>query len=73
MAAIAVDHTPADIAALGARLLAHLDPDGTLADDTDRKRRRNLCVHRQRVDGTAKMTANLTPELLARVTMLLAV
>ncbi|MHC3004885.1 DUF222 domain-containing protein, partial [Gordonia sp. GN26] len=65
--------TPADIAALGARLLAHLDPDGTLADDTDRTRRRNLSVHRQRVDGTAKLTANLTPELLARVTMLLAV
>ncbi|MCK8613023.1 HNH endonuclease signature motif containing protein [Gordonia sp. C13] len=73
MAEIAVDHTPADITALGSRLLAHLDPDGTLADDTDRKRRRNLCVNRQRADGTAKMTANLTPELLARVTMLLAV
>ena len=73
MAEIAVDHTPADITALGARLLAHLDPDGTLADDTDRTRRRNLSVHRQRIDGTAKLTANLTPELLARVTMLLAV
>ncbi|WP_232717665.1 HNH endonuclease signature motif containing protein [Gordonia metallireducens] len=73
MAEIAIEHTPADITALGARLLAHLDPDGTLADDTDRKRRRNLSVHRQRVDGTAKLTANLTPELLARVTMLLAV
>ncbi len=73
MAEIAIDHTPADITALGARLLAHLDPDGTLADDTDRKRRRNLSVHRQRADGTAKITANLTPEALARVTMLLAV
>ncbi|ETA06470.1 hypothetical protein GOALK_099_00870 [Gordonia alkanivorans NBRC 16433] len=73
MAEIAVDHTPADIAALGARLLALVDPDGTLADDTDRKRRRQLYVNRQRADGTAKMTANLTPELLARVTMLLAV
>ncbi|MDJ0010284.1 DUF222 domain-containing protein, partial [Gordonia alkanivorans] len=73
MAEIAVDHTPADITALGARLLAHLDPDGTLTDDTDRKRRRNLSVNRQRADGTAKMTANLTPELLARITMLLAV
>ena len=73
MAEIAVDHTPADITALGARLLAHLDPDGTLTDDTDRKRRRKLSVNRQRADGTAKMTANLTPELLARITMLLAV
>ncbi|MFL1596686.1 13E12 repeat family protein [Gordonia amicalis] len=73
MAEIAVDHTPADITALGARLLAHLDPDGTLADDTDRKRRRKLSVNRQRADGTAKMSADLTPELLARITMLLAV
>ncbi|MGV6991076.1 DUF222 domain-containing protein [Gordonia amicalis] len=73
MTEIAVDHTPTDITNLGARLLAHLDPDGTLTDDTDRKRRRNLSVNRQRADGTAKMTATLTPELLARITMLLAV
>ncbi|MFE0747718.1 DUF222 domain-containing protein [Gordonia sp. NPDC058843] len=73
MAEIAVDHTPADITQLGARLLAHLDPDGTLTDDSERKRRRNLWVNRQRADGTAKMTATLTPELAARVTMLLAV
>ena len=73
MADIAVDHTPTDITNLGARLLAHLDPDGTLADDTDRKRRRQLYVNRQRADGTAKLTANLTPEALARITMLLAV
>ncbi len=73
MAEIAEAHTPADITQLGARLLAYLDPDGTLADDTERKRRRNLWVNRQRADGTAKMTATLTPELAARVTMLLAV
>ncbi|KAF0970546.1 hypothetical protein BPODLACK_00815 [Gordonia sp. YY1] len=73
MTEIAIDHTPTDITNLGARLLAHLDPDGTLTDDTDRKRRRNLSVNRQRADGTAKMTATLTPELLARITMLLAV
>ncbi|GAC55377.1 DUF222 domain-containing protein [Gordonia amicalis] len=73
MTEIAVDHTPADITNLGARLLAHLDPDGTLTDDTDRKRRRQLYVNRQRADGTAKLTANLTPEALARITMLLAV
>ena len=73
MAEIAEAHTPADITQLGARLLAHLDPDGTLADDTERKRRRNLWVNRQRADGTAKLTGTLTPELAARVTMLLAV
>ncbi|MFE0751164.1 DUF222 domain-containing protein [Gordonia sp. NPDC058843] len=73
MTEIAEAHTPADITQLGARLLAHLDPDGSLTDDADRKRRRNLWVNRQRADGTAKMTATLTPELAARVTMLLAV
>ncbi|MBD0862375.1 DUF222 domain-containing protein, partial [Gordonia sp. zg691] len=61
MTEIAIAHTPADITDLGARLIAHLDPDGTLADDTDRQRRRNLWVNRQRADGTAKMSATLTP------------
>ncbi|OUC79284.1 HNH endonuclease signature motif containing protein [Gordonia lacunae] len=73
MAEIAEAHTPADITQLGARLLAYLDPDGTLADDSERTRRRNLWVNRQRADGTAKLTGTLTPELAARVTMLLAV
>ncbi|WP_439029734.1 DUF222 domain-containing protein [Gordonia terrae] len=73
MAEIATDHTPADIAQLGARLLAHLDPDGTLSDDTDQKRRRNLWIGRQRADGTAKLSGTLSPELVARLTMMLAV
>ncbi|AFR50862.1 HNH endonuclease signature motif containing protein [Gordonia sp. KTR9] len=73
MAEIAVAHTPADITQLGARLLAHLDPDGTLADDTDHKRRRNLWIGRQRADGTAKISGTLTPELVARLTMMFAV
>lgn len=47
MAEIAEAHTPADITHWGARLLAHLDPDGTLSDDTDQKRRR------RRVDRAA--------------------
>ncbi|AWO86590.1 HNH endonuclease signature motif containing protein [Gordonia terrae] len=73
MAEIAADHTPADITQLGARLLAHLDPDGTLAHDTDRKRRRNLWIGRQRADGTATISGTLTPELAARLTMMFAV
>ncbi|WP_338855393.1 DUF222 domain-containing protein [Gordonia hongkongensis] len=73
MAEIATDHTPADITQLGARLLAHLDPDGTLADDTDQKRRRNLWIGRQRADGTAKISGTLTPALAARLTMMFAV
>ncbi|MCG7630829.1 HNH endonuclease [Gordonia McavH-238-E] len=73
MAEIAADHTPADITQLGARLLAHLDPDGTLADGTDQKRRRNLWIGRQRADGTATISGTLTPELHARLTMMFAV
>ncbi|MGW9264427.1 DUF222 domain-containing protein [Gordonia terrae] len=73
MAEIAADHTPADITQLGARLLAHLDPDGTLTDDTDQKRRRNLWIGRQRADGTATISGTLTPELAARLTMMFAV
>ncbi|WP_119033695.1 DUF222 domain-containing protein [Gordonia rubripertincta] len=69
----AVTLTPDQITDAGTRLLGYLDPDGTLTDDTDRQRRRNLYLNRQRADGTAKMTANLTPELLARVSMFLAV
>ena len=73
MAEIAADHTPADITQLGARLLAHLDPDGTLSDDTDQKRRRGLWIGRQRADGTAKISGTLTPALAARLTMMFAV
>ncbi|WP_238423447.1 HNH endonuclease signature motif containing protein [Gordonia sp. 'Campus'] len=73
MTEIAVEHPPAEITQLGSRLLAHLDPDGALTDDSERKRRRNLWVNRQRADGTAKLTGTLTPELAARLSMMLAV
>ncbi|UPW07992.1 HNH endonuclease [Gordonia terrae] len=73
MAEIAEAHTPADITQLGARLLAHLDPDGTLSDDTDQKRRRGVWIGRQRADGTATISGTLSPELNARLTMMFAV
>ena len=73
MTEIAEAHTPAEITQLGARLLAHLDPDGTLTDDTDQKRRRGLWIGRQRADGTAKISGTLTPALAARLTMMFAV
>ncbi|ANY25835.1 HNH endonuclease signature motif containing protein [Gordonia terrae] len=73
MAEIAEAHTPADITQLGERLLAHLDPDGTLSDDTDQKRRRGVWIGRQRADGTAKISGTLTPALAARLTMMFAV
>ncbi|MGV9711578.1 DUF222 domain-containing protein [Gordonia sp. NPDC003424] len=42
MADYARVHTPKELTVLGARLLAHLDPDGALTDDQDRARRRSL-------------------------------
>ncbi|GAA1481821.1 HNH endonuclease signature motif containing protein [Gordonia sinesedis] len=73
MTEIAVEHTPHDISRLGQRLLAHLDPDGALSDDSDRARRRNLWVNRQRADGMAKLTGHLDPLTNARLQMMLAV
>ena len=57
----AVTLTPDQVTEAGARLLGYLDPDGTLTDDTDRQRRRQPYLHRQRADGTAKMSGSLTP------------
>ncbi len=68
---LACDHTPAEIATLGQRLLSHLDPDGTLNDDTDRKRRRQLWLGKQRADGMSKLTAILTPTTRAYLDVLL--
>ncbi|ASR02908.1 DUF222 domain-containing protein [Gordonia rubripertincta] len=73
LAEYAATLTPAEIGQVGARLLAHLDPDGTLTDHDDRARRRNLQVNRQRADGTSKLIANLTPLARARVMTFLAV
>ncbi|MBP0661547.1 DUF222 domain-containing protein, partial [Mycobacterium tuberculosis] len=50
MAGYGVQFTPKEITTLGTRLMAHLDPDGTVTDDTDRRRRRRLWVNRQGVD-----------------------
>ncbi|MDL9936534.1 DUF222 domain-containing protein [Gordonia sp. ABSL1-1] len=62
VAELAGKHTPAEIGQLGARLLAHLDPDGDLVNDRDRKRRRNLWLNRQGVDKMSKLTGHLDPE-----------
>ncbi|WP_247603994.1 DUF222 domain-containing protein, partial [Gordonia paraffinivorans] len=57
MAEYATWMTPPEIERAGARLLAHLDPDGVLTDLEDRRRRRKLWINRQRADGTSKLTA----------------
>ena len=42
LAEVARTATPEDVARVGDRILAHLDPDGTLPDERDRQRRRGI-------------------------------
>ena len=51
---------PAQLALLARRISDTLDPDGTLTDIEDRKRRRHLTVI-QRPDGSAHLEAQLAP------------
>ncbi|MEE4021829.1 DUF222 domain-containing protein [Gordonia sp. PKS22-38] len=72
LADLARHHTPAEINTLGARLLAHLDPDGEITDDKDRARRRNLWNNRQGADQMSKLTGHLDPETRALLDVMLA-
>ncbi|MDL9939049.1 DUF222 domain-containing protein, partial [Gordonia sp. ABSL1-1] len=72
LADLAGQHTPAEIATLGARVLAHLDPDGVLTDDRDRRRRRNLWLNRQSADHMSKVTGHLDPETRGMLDVVLA-
>ncbi|WP_231895478.1 DUF222 domain-containing protein [Gordonia sp. 852002-50395_SCH5434458] len=67
IAGYAVQFTPAEITNLGSRLLAHLDPDGTLTNPKDRKRRRRLWVNRQNAQLMSRLTADLDPIARARL------
>lgn len=56
---------PAALATVGNRILAHLDPDGTLTDDRDRQRQRCLALQAQNRQLMSKLRAQLTPLLRA--------
>ena len=71
MAGYGVDFTPKEITNLGTRLMAHLDPDGTVTDEKDRKRRRRLWVNRQGADLMSRLTADLDPATRARLDVVL--
>ena len=53
---------PSELGRVAERLAAHLDPDGTLTDDRDRDRRRDLTIGRQGADGMSPVHGLLTPE-----------
>lgn len=62
---------PQDLRPLGQRLLAHLDPDGKLTDDTDRQRQRGLTLGRQDRQLMSKITGAITPALRAKFEVIL--
>ncbi|MGJ0119779.1 DUF222 domain-containing protein [Williamsia sp. MIQD14] len=72
LAEFATTLTPKEIAAAGVRILAHLDPDGTLTDDRDRARNRKLNLGCQDSQLMSKLTATLDPITRALFDVVLA-
>ena len=72
LAEFATTLTPREIGAAGVRILAHLDPDGTLTDDRDRARNRKLNLGCQDSQLMSKLTATLDPITRALFDVVLA-
>jgi len=67
----ATELAPADLRKVGQRLLAHLDPDGSLTDDKDRRRMRGIIIGRQDKQEMSKISGFITPALRAKLEVLL--
>jgi hypothetical protein len=72
LAEIARHHSPKEILRAGARILAHLDPDGDLPDDRDRARNRSVSLGAQDTLGMSKLMGTLDPTTRALFEVLLA-
>ena len=72
LARLATTATPEDVDRVGDRILAHLDPDGTLPDERDRQRRRGITLTRQDRAGMSPLTGCLTPTARAMLDAVLA-
>ncbi|WP_324189561.1 HNH endonuclease signature motif containing protein [Nocardia otitidiscaviarum] len=72
LAHAAVQMPPECVSKVGHVLLSCLDPDGVLASDDDRARRRELWVGKQRVDGMSEIKGVLDPQLRALLDVVLA-
>ncbi|UQE76271.1 HNH endonuclease [Gordonia sp. PP30] len=57
---------PAGLMVVGNRILAHLDPDGTLADDKERQRQRKFRLSPQDRQLMSAIQARMTPQLRAQ-------
>lgn len=73
MAGFAAEYNPKRLAQLGDRLLAHLNPDGTYTDDSDRVRKRSLTRPQRDKDLMGRITGRLDPVTFALLDVLLAV
>ena len=62
---------PTELEVCGREVLARVDPDGSLTDDTDRKRNRGLSDGAQGLDMMAKITGNLDPATSLDIVQLL--
>ncbi|WP_342663117.1 DUF222 domain-containing protein [Gordonia shandongensis] len=71
LAAVARTLTPAGVRTAGVRLLAHLDPDGQLTDDRDRRRLRGLALMPQDRQLMSTLRTRLTPGLRADLEIML--
>lgn len=73
LAHYARDYDPSSLRRLGAQILAHLDPDGTLTDDRDRARMRGMRLGPQDSQLMSKLAATLDPKTRAMLDVVLAV
>ena len=62
LARLATTATPEDVDRVGDRILAHLDPDGTLPDERDRTRRRGITLGRQDTAAMSPLSGHLIPD-----------
>lgn len=63
--------SPESVRTAGARLLGHLDPDGELTDDADRRRTRGFTVAPQDARLMSKLQGSITPALRAKLDVVL--
>lgn len=72
LAEFAVTGSPDDVGKVGESILAHLDPDGRLTDESDRARMRGIRIGRQRADGMSPISGEIDPTLRALLDPVLA-
>ncbi|MCR5978325.1 DUF222 domain-containing protein [Gordonia jinghuaiqii] len=73
LAHYAREYDPRSLRQLGERILAHLDPDGSITDDRDRARVRGMRLGPQDAQMMSKLTATLDPKTRAMLDVVLAV